>query len=295
MDRHDELVERKVSPDDLRGIEACLDRHRRERLQKDPFESVDWGASFCRMYPKAFGAALVVVVLSASYVAFTGTIRAVLASLFLLALLTAVAASVAMLFHPLARVLWRTLSGGTPLYDSLVARVAVNGRTIAELQTLPPGALDVYRRALVIEHERLHARQLMIWGTKISAVAAVLWSLKPAIDLSNGLGSLKIDTSQAMSEPWLALWGLILVLGVVLLPRLHVERLKMHAELLAGAIETKSRSVVTEVTPSEKHAVGEGSKSAEAAPGADDEDASAAANNEISLAASALGRDVTRA
>ena len=241
-----------MTAENLTKIEACLDRHRRERLQNDPFESVDWGASFCRWYPKVFAAAAAVVVLSASYVALAGTMRVVLASIHLLGVLSACAAAMGMLFHPAARIVWRALTGGTPVYDSLVARVAVNSRTIADLQAFPQLALDVYQRALSIEQKRLQGRQVMFWGTKISAATAVLWILKPAIDLSNGLGSVTVDMSRVMSDPWLALWGLLLVLAVVLLPRLYIETLKMHAEVLAAAIATAPSNVVPDVRASDE-------------------------------------------
>jgi hypothetical protein len=80
--------------------------------------------------------------------------------------------------------------------------------------------------------------------------SAVLWILKPAIDLSNGLGSVTLDMSRVMSDPWLALWGLLFVL----VPRLHVETLRMHAEVLAAAIATEQSSVVPEMRASDERA-----------------------------------------
>jgi hypothetical protein len=294
MDCH-ELADRQVTAKDLPKIEACLDRHRRERLQKDPFESADWFSSFCRLYPRTFGVAVAVAVLSASYDVFSGATRVVLASIFLLGLLAAGTAALGMLFRPLAQNVWRAFTGGTPVYDSLVARVAVSARTIADLQAFPRGALDVYRRALVIEYERLHGRQVMVWGTKISAVTAVLWMLKPAIDLSSGLGSITVDMSRVMSDPWLAPCGLLLMLVMVLLPRLHVEALKMQAEVLAAAIATAPSCAVPEVRASEDGAGAEHPMSGAAVPEAVEEHSSAVASDTISTDLSALGGRATRA
>ncbi len=290
-----ELDERQVTAENMTKIETCLDRHRRERLQKDPFESVDWGASLCRWYPKAFAAAVAVVVLSASYIAFAGTIRVVLASFHLLGILSACAAAMGMLFHPSARIVWRALAGGTPVYDSLVARVAVNARTIDKLQSFPLHALDVYQRALSIEQERLHGRQVMLWGTKISAATAALWILKPAIDLSNGLGSVTVDMSRVTGEPWLAPWVLLLVLGIVLLPRLHVETLKMHAEVLAAAIATAPSSLVPDARASDERTGAEHPMCGDAASGAVEKHASAVSADASNVDLSALEGRVSRA
>jgi hypothetical protein len=177
----------------------------------------------------------------------------------------------------------------------LDSRVAVSARTIADLQFFPLGALDVYRRALVIEHERLHGRQVMVWGTKISAVTAVLWILKPAIDLSHGLGSITVDMSRVMSDPWLAPCGLLLMLVMVLLPRLHVEALKMQAEVLAAAIATAPSCVVPDVRASHERAGAEHTISGDATPDPVVARPSAVAGDAPSAHLSTLGGSASRA